>query len=123
MTHAGNRPARSLQKNFARLSRCGYIGGFVSVRESIEYIGFSVEETRRKTRQRGGRTSFSAAPEIRVLGTSKEMREESERERERERKLRRQVRKEGRETGRGRRTERKATYLTLLQNGTVTNSD
>jgi len=84
MTHAGNRPARSLQKNFARLSRCGYIGGFVSVRESIEYIGFSVEETRRKTRQRGGRTSFSAAPEIRVLGTSKEMREESERERERE---------------------------------------
>jgi len=86
MTHAGNRPARSLQKNFARLSRCGYIGGFVSVRvHRIEYIGFSVEETRRKTRQRGGRTSFSAAPEIRVLGTSKEMREESERERERER--------------------------------------
>lgn len=45
MTHAGNKPARSLPEYFARLSDIPMV---LSQNESVEHVGFSVKETRRK---------------------------------------------------------------------------
>lgn len=101
MTHAGNKPARSLPENFARLSDILVV---LSQNESVEHVGFSVKETRRK-RDTEAEFLRCLREKIRVPGMSKEMRE-GEREKER---LWRQVRKESRDGRTGERSGRQLT--------------